>query len=211
MASIYPEQPTQSEKQLVSMWLDLFRDTITCHYCRGHFTEMFDLYRQKFPGMLNSRQELMAFTFRAHNTVNRRLNKPIYNTVAECMDTLRNNLRNRSAFEYRTAYVRHIRRYWSTLRDMSGIIAMKKILQMTQIETDYLGPRDTNFNVEIAETEVVLPRGIIEKPVESILFPRTRRPAPVAPPAVIVAQPAKPPRRVPSIGFRLTSQGLRLL
>lgn len=213
VASIYPEQPTVAEQQLVSMWLELFRDTITCHHCRSHFTEMFDLYRQKFPRMFRSRQEFMTFTFRAHNTVNRRLNKPIYSTVADCMDVLRNNVKNRTAREYRTAYLTHIRRYWSSMRDMSGIMAIKKINQMTQIENEYFVPRDTQFQVEFAEADVVLPRGTIDKIPESSIFPRSR-PVPRSvppPPAAAPAIASQPPRRLPTLGFRVTSSGLRLL
>lgn len=210
VASVYPEQPTQAEKQLMSVWLELFRDTITCHHCRSHFTEMYDLYRQKFPGMLSSRQEFMAFSFRAHNAVNRRLGKPIYNSVAECMETLRNNVKTRSAREYRTAYINHIRRYWRTMTDVAGMVAVKKINQMSQIETDYFLSRDTNFEVDVEETLVVLPHGVIEK-VEKGLFSRmaAQRPAAPAPTAAPTA-PAAPARRIPQAGFRITAAGLRL-
>lgn len=207
VACAYPEEPTPAEKQLMSAWLDLFRDTITCHTCRGHFTEMYATYRQKFPGMFASRQELVAFTFRAHNTVNRRLNKPIYNSVAECMEVLRNNVRTRSAREYRTAYIAHIRRYWRSMNDVSGIVAVKRITQMAQIEADYISARDTDFDVDIAETLTVLPHGVLEKEERTILPKRTRvAPAPVAP----SGGPAPPPRHIPSVGFHTTLGKLRL-
>lgn len=208
VASLYPEQPTPAEKQLVSTWLDLFRDTITCHSCRSHFTEMYGLYRQKFPTMFHSRQELMAFTFRAHNTVNRRLNKPVYGTVAECMEVLHKNVQHRTAQDYRTAYLNHIRRYWRSMNDVNGIVAMKKVLQMTQIESDYFAPRDTNFEVEIEETAVILPRGLIEHVEEGSMFHR-RRQQQVVPPSTSLS-PAQPPRTLPSVGFRFTAGGLRL-
>lgn len=209
VASLYPEQPTPAEKQLVSTWLDMFRDTITCHSCRSHFTEMYGLYRQKFPTLFNSRQELIAFTFRAHNTVNRRLNKPVYGTVAECMEVLHHNVQHRTATDYRVAYLNHIRRYWRSMNDVNGIVAMKKVLQMTQIELDYFAPRDTNFEVDIEETAVVLPRGIIESVEESSMFSR-RRQRTVPQPTPSVMTPVQPPRALPSVGFRFTASGLRL-
>lgn len=205
VASLYPDEPTPSEKQLMSVWLDLFRDTITCHYCRGHFTDMYAMYRQKFPGMFNSRQELMAFVFRAHNTVNRRLNKPVYGTVAECMEVLRNNVRTRSATEYRVAYLNHIRRYWRSMQDVSGITSGKKVIQMTQIESDYFSPRSNNFDRDIEETLVILPLGVIEKASERTILPRRL----VAPPAMPVL-PRPEVRRPGPTGFRFTSEGLRL-
>jgi len=210
VAGVYPDTPTNAEKQLMSAWLDAFRDTITCHYCRSHFTEMYANYRQKFPGMFSSRQEFVAFTFRAHNAVNRRLNKPIYNSVAECMSTLRNAVQGRQGREYRTAYINHIRRYWSTLQDVSGIVALKKISQLSQIEADYILPRDNNLNFEIQETLVVVPRGVLEQVDEKVMMPRARRQqAPVVRPAPTPVTPL-PPTPYRRVGFQITGVGLRL-
>jgi hypothetical protein len=195
----------------MTVWLELFRDTITCHYCRSHFTEMYAMYRQRFPGMFNSRQEFVAFTFRAHNAVNRRLNKPLYSSVAECMTTLRSAIQTKTAREYRTAYLNHIRRYWSTLQDVSGIVALKKINQMSQIETDYVISRDNNLGFEIQETAVVVPREMLERSDERSIMPRPRqqRGGPPPPRPATVAQPQQPlPSR--SVGFRITAGGLRL-
>lgn len=194
----------------------MFRDTITCPHCQNHFTEMLAAYRQRFPGMLDSRQELMAFVFRTHNVVNRRLHKPIYSTVAECMAVLRSNLVNRTAKEYRNAYLTHIRKYWTSLRDVSGIVSVKKINEMAKIEKDYFEPRDNNLeDVEPEETIVVLPYGIIDKaPDMPSMNPYLRermRSRPVlssslpTPPA-----PVAPERPRVAAGFRLTAQGLRL-
>lgn len=212
VSSLYPETPTVAEQQLMRSWLDMFRDTITCHFCKSHFTEMLDIYRRKFPGMLNSRQELMAFAFRAHNTVNRRLHKPIYNSVAECMEQLRNNIKVRSAGDYRRAYLTHIRKYWSTMRDTSGIVAIRKIGEMIKIENDYCVSRDTNFNVEIQETPVIFPLGVLEKEEEVTLMSRLRnasRPVQVRDPK-IQGHVENPTARIPVAGFRVTRNGIRL-
>lgn len=226
VAALYPETPTFAEKQLVTTWLNLFRDTITCPYCQGHFSEMLAAYRQKFPGMLESRQELLAFTFRAHNVVNRRLHKPLYSTVAECMAILRSNLASRTMQDYRNAYLTHIRKYWSSLRDVTGIVAVKKVVEMLKIEKDYFGPRDNNLeDVEPEETIVILPYGVVDKApdmtsmnpylrerMRARAYPSQSRPAvlssPSSPPAPSV--PAAPERPRAGAGFRLTSQGLRL-
>jgi hypothetical protein len=211
VAGVYSDTPTNAEKQLMTVWLDLFRDTITCHYCRSHFTDMYAMYRQRFPGMFDSRQEFVAFTFRAHNAVNRRLNKPIYNSVSECMATLRNAIQSKTAREYRTAYLNHIRRYWSTFQDVSGIVALKKINQMIQIETDYVISRDNNFGSDIEETVVALPREVLERSDERSIMPRVRHrpPPPPRPAAATVAQPL-PPTPYRRVGFQITAGGLRL-
>ena len=177
---------------------------------------MLGLYRQKFPGMLDSRQEFMAFTFRAHNVVNRRLHKPLYSTVAECMAILQSNLAHRSAKDYRDAYLTHIRKYWSSLRDVTGIVAVKRVTEMIKVEKDYFTPRDNNLEVEPQETIVILPYGIVDKaPDMTSMNPYLRermRSKPVIvqkdSPSLLIAPPTPIVR--PPAGFRLTSQGLRL-
>lgn len=220
VAALYPETPTFAEKQLMVTWLNMFRDTITCPHCQGHFAEMLASYRQKFPSMLESRQEFLAFTFRAHNVVNRRLHKPLYSTVAECMTVLQSNLVHRTTRDYRIAYLTHIRKYWSSLRDVTGIVAVKKVVEMMKIEKDYFEPRDTNLgDVELEETIVVLPYGVIDKaPDMTSMNPylrermRSRAPSVALSPSSLPtpSAPMAPERPRAAAGFRITTQGLRL-
>jgi len=156
-ASCYPDRPLPSEIALVSTWLDMFQSTITCPSCREHFGEALGAYRRLSPQMLSSREEFMLFTFRVHNSVNRRLNKPVHATVAACFEQLRNNVKSRSAREYRTAYINHIRRFWRTMQDASGMTSIKKINEMTKIEWEYFQRHDNNFEVDIPENTVILP------------------------------------------------------
>ncbi len=184
----------------------MFRDTITCPHCKEHFGEMYANYKRVYPNYLNSRQDFAMFAFRCHNTVNRRLKKPIYESVSACMERLRENVKNRKAQDYRIAYLNHITRFWRTLQDVSGITALKKINEMRRIEGEYFGPKDTNFNVNLQEGEVVVPRGVLEKDT-------IRQEA--VPQAFVVRPPPPTPDRVPSrmpvgAGFRFTAGGLRL-
>lgn len=179
VSTIYPERPTQSEKDLMSMWLGLFGDTITCPHCRDHFRTMHTNYRTRYPGYLDSRQAFAMFAFRCHNVVNVRLSKPVYSTLEECMEVLRNNLKTRTAQDYRISYVNHIMRFWSTVQDTSGIAALKKALEMKKIEIDYFGPRDTKFDVQLRDDGVVIARQWVESiPGQTVvessprLFPR---------------------------------------
>jgi hypothetical protein len=166
VSTSYPIQPTSSEKQLMYSWLDMFRDTITCNYCKGHFTTMLANYRVRFPNMLDSRQNFAMFAFRAHNTVNARLSKPVYATLDECMAILKKNTENRSAADYRISYINHILRYWKTMQDITGVVAVKKILEMKKIEIDYISRLDTKFDVELVNESVVIPRSWVENHVE---------------------------------------------
>jgi hypothetical protein len=178
------------EKQLVSSWLDMFRDTITCSSCRGHFTDLLARYRLQFPNMLQSRHDFIIFTFRAHNNVNKRLNKPVYSTVEECVATLRNNVRNRTAKDYRDSYLNHIVRHWRSYQDITGISSVRKINEMRRIESEYFLSRDTNFATDVRADVVVLPQLNASSEVQI--------PRPALPNSSGVA------------GFRLTSRGFRL-
>ena len=157
VASCYPDSPTPAEIILTQTWLDMFASTITCPSCREHFENALSGYRRSYPQMLVSRSEFLLFTFRVHNSVNRRLNKPIHATVATCFETLRNNVKTRSAKDYRAAYLNHIRRFWRTMQDASGLTSLKKINEMSKIEFEYTRKRENNFEAEIPEDVVVLP------------------------------------------------------
>ena len=119
-------------------------------------------YEARFPDYLNSRQAFATFAFRCHNVVNARLSKPVYGTMEECLAVLRGNLKTRTAQDYRISYVNHSMRYWATIQDTSGIAALKKALEMKKIEMDYFGPRDTKFEVTLADEGVVIPRSWVE-------------------------------------------------
>jgi hypothetical protein len=191
VATSYPIQPTRGEEELMTAWLDMFRDTITCPSCRDHFKSLLANYRQTFPNMLASRQNFAMFSFRAHNAVNRRLNKPIYGDVEACMNLLRNNVKNRSAKDYRTSYLAHITRHWSIYRDITGISALRKITEMNKIEREYIGPHDNNFTAVLSPDVVVLPQDTLDR--------TPREPG-----------PQRPVLRQPVQGFRLTGAGIRI-
>lgn len=170
----------------------MFRDTITCPSCKQHFTELLANYRTQFPNMMESRHEFIMFTFRAHNAVNKRLNKPVYSSVEQCLATLRNAVARRHAKDYRISYINHITRHWRSLQDVSGIVATKKINEMKRIETEYVSARDTNFAIDVRQDIVVLPQSVIERNAEArpVFF-------------------AGPTSRA-TAGFQITSRGFRL-
>lgn len=166
VASCYPDTPTSAESMLMNTWLDMFQVTITCPSCREHFGNALSGYRRLYPTMLNSRNDFMLFTFRSHNAVNRRLNKPVYTSVAECFEQLRNNVKTRTARDYRMSYLNHIRRFWRTMQDASGFSSIKKINEMTKIEAEYLQKHDSNFEVDIPEAIVIIPGQIFSNSTE---------------------------------------------
>lgn len=156
VASCYPDTPSQSEITLIHSWLDMFQATITCPSCREHFGVALGSYRRQYPTMLSSREQFLVATFRLHNAVNRRINKPLHATVEACFEQLRNNVKSRSARDYRVAYINHIQRFWRTMQDVSGITALKKINEMRKIEYEYLQRHENNFEKIIPENTVIL-------------------------------------------------------
>jgi hypothetical protein len=165
-ASLYPDTPTEAEMLLMTKWLDNFKNTITCPSCQGHFAEMLTNYRAQFPNMMYSRQNFMLFTLRAHNAVNRRINKPVYPTVQTCFDLLRKNVQYNKSNTFRITYINHIMRYWRTYQDATGIAALKRVQEMQRIEIEYMAPRSNEFEIMIPEDTVVIQfnsEGAIEK------------------------------------------------
>lgn len=162
VASLYPNTPTEAERLLMVKWLDLFRDTITCPSCQAHFAELLASYRAQFPNMLYSRRDFLLFTFRAHNSVNKRIGKPVYGTVQECFDLLRKNVQFNKAQSFRITYTNHITRHWRTFQDASGMSAMKKINEIKKIEIQYMAARSNEFEEIISEDNLIFSTGVQE-------------------------------------------------
>lgn len=154
VASLYPDAPTEPERLLMVRWLDLFRDTITCPSCQGHFSELLASYRLQYPNMLYTRRDFLLFTFRAHNSVNRRIGKPVYTSVQACLERLRENVKFNNARSFRVTYTNHITRHWRSFQDASGLSAMKKIHEIKKIEIEYMTSRSNEFEVGIPEDTV---------------------------------------------------------
>jgi putative heme degradation protein len=150
-------------------------------------------YRSQFPNILANRQTFVVFTFRAHNAVNRRLHKPVYSSVEECMATLRRMVSVRPASEYRRAYIARITRHWKVFQDIHGIVALKKLQEMKRIEAEYIATRDTNFIVDIKPDMVLLPQAMMERTTE-----------------VQIQRPVFSGSGTASAGFRITPNGFRL-
>lgn len=176
MASLYPDEPTAAEKALMDTWLDLFAGTITCPSCKEHFQEQLQAYKARFPQLLESRASFLLFSFRVHNSVNRRLNKPIQSTVAECFEVLQNNVKTRTATQYRQAYYAHITRHWRMMQDASGIAGLRKIAELNKIEAMYAAARSDDFSELVPEGLTFL--GLIQLPPEGIQPKSMMPPAP---------------------------------
>ena len=111
----------------------------------------------------------MLFTLRAHNAVNRRLNKPVYQTVQACFDLLRKNVQFNKTQGFRITYTNHITRHWRSFQDASGMAAMKKIHEIKKIETNYMAARSNEFEVMIPDENVAyIPNGVQNEPIRPV-------------------------------------------
>lgn len=153
---IYPEEPTQAEKHIVEKFLEMFGETISCNSCKSHFKIIKTIYKSLYPNYLDSRQNFALFVFRAHNTVNRRIDKPRPASVAECLESIRLATAHTSLAEFRQSYLSYLIRNWG--RDGSGesLIVRTYVKEMIKINQEYLSPRETSIP-DLIEADVLTP------------------------------------------------------
>jgi len=168
---IYPEEPSAQEIMLASKFLQAFADSISCPACKNHFRGMLETYKLLYPDYLNSRQNFAVFVFRAHNTVNARLDKPKPQTVSQCLDTLQIATSQTSFKQFRSSYVSYLMNNWG--REMSGeaMMVKKSVKEVKKIIDEYWDPRDNGVIPELEEDDILTP---IQK--ENIRFTSSWRP-----------------------------------
>lgn len=145
ISSIYPENPTREEKILLEKFVEMFRECITCIHCKSHFTGMLNRYKQRHPEWSSSRYDFFMFVCRAHNTVNRRLDKPIFPTLQSSIERLKEITKVTNATTYRNAYINYLITNWTREMNADGFINADIARRMKKINDEYFAPRDTNF------------------------------------------------------------------
>lgn len=159
ISCLYPEAPTDVDKQILTKYLKLFEGTITCPKCHSHFESMLSMYKKSYPNWLNSRYDFFLFVCRAHNTVNRRLDKPILKTAYECLKTFQSNVKITSAAHYRQSYLTYLTKIWSQEQSGESFMKLSSVREMRKIHEQYWNVReiDPNTVVFIADTDVTQP------------------------------------------------------
>lgn len=146
VSAIYPENPSQEERVLLERFVECFRESITCPHCKSHFTGMLNMYRKKHPEWSSNRYNLFLFVCRAHNTVNKRLDKPIIQTLNGCIETLKNATKVTSPAQYRTAYINYLIQNWTKEFTGDGAIALGYARDLRRINEEYFNPRDKGYD-----------------------------------------------------------------
>ena len=80
---------------------------------------------------------MFVFICRAHNTVNRRLDKPIIKTLEQCIETIKNNTITTTSKEFRTKYIDYITKSWIRDRNDTTIIQLPRCSALSKINTNF--------------------------------------------------------------------------
>jgi hypothetical protein len=210
IAALYPDTPTELEKQLLLRWIDAFRRTIVCEKCHNHFTQLLKDYSTLYPGWNTSRKNISLFILRAHNTVNKRNGTPVL-SMKEAFEHLRRKVDPSTSNLQRQSYILYIRRDWSKQTTLAGASSARFVKELTTVETEYWGTRDVFTWNEIEELingnhidplpSADIPRSSLGRLAQSVTgIPRPPRssfrvhaPSPVSrvptPAPVVVSQP----------------------
>jgi hypothetical protein len=185
----YPDNPSEADKTILNSFMDSFGATITCINCRQHFATMFTGYKNSVPTWANSKQDLFFAICRLHNTVNKRLDKPIPKTVAECIAFLKTATTYTGQTEFRNKYIEYLQRDWTRFGRGTTyqLVAFNAIKNMQKINETYWNPREISYsNVNISESDIltypnqpVKQKIIFSKPIlRNVTFPIQPKPIP---------------------------------
>lgn len=153
----YPEYPKADDKAILKRFLDLFIETISCPSCKGHFGNMYKSYTLQTPSWADSRYNLFLFVVRAHNTVNKRLDKPRPSTVSECLASLQMATQLKKPADYRHSYISYLIGNWAKEGGGEGLIQVGHAKEMRRINQEYWNPRETGFSVLFPEADILQP------------------------------------------------------
>ena len=151
----YPENPDTNEKLICSKFIEFFGDCITCHICKTHFIKLYQIYKTRHPEYLNSRYDLFLFIVRLHNTVNKKLDKPIIKSVNEALQTLKQATTQTNPSTFRKKYLDYLKRIWNTDTSSSGLFAKHKIIEMEKINNEYWNLRENTYDIKLDEANVL--------------------------------------------------------
>ena len=134
---LYPDSPTADDIQILKKFLSDFSESLTCPHCERHFKVIYENYRKIHPDWANSRFNLFLFVVRAHNTVNKRLEKPLKNTVQECLDAIQNATQYTSPTEFRRKYIDYVIRRMAAEMSGDSMVKVGNAQNMRRINESY--------------------------------------------------------------------------
>lgn len=152
----YPAQPSAGDKQILGRFMEKFIETISCPSCQSHFQGIYKTYTTVFPQWNSNKFQLFLFIVRAHNTVNKRLDKPLIRTVADCLATIRKNTQNTSLKGYRQAYMNYLITNWNREFSGEGRIRIGATRELQKLNNEYWSLREVDLDtLEFPEGDVL--------------------------------------------------------
>lgn len=137
ISTIYPNNPTQTDKQILQNYLKNFEETITCDKCKHHFESMLRSYSTVHPDWNSSKFKLFVMICRMHNQVNIKLDKPTYKTVIDCFTAYEDATKVVEPRSFRTNYVNYLIRQWIAQQSGQGNIMAGYARIMQKINAEY--------------------------------------------------------------------------
>ena len=154
---LYPENPIPADKAILKRYMECFRDTSTCPHCHQHFKVIFENYVKAHPEWANSRFDVFMFVVRAHNTVNKRLEKPKCESVQACIDRYNANTQLTPGIVYRAKYLDYLSRNYGNELTGDSMMKIQIVRELRKITAEYwnkLGDDSTssfNFDANVLE------------------------------------------------------------
>jgi len=155
---LYPEQPSSYDRDILKSFLRAFAESMTCPHCERHFKAMFENYTRKHPEWANSRFDLFLFVARAHNTVNRRLEKPLKKTVQECLEAIASASNYTPLTDFRRNYINYVVQRMTAEMGGDSLIKAGYGRDMRRINDTYWNSKITtdtskfNMDADVLET-----------------------------------------------------------
>jgi len=163
---LYSEKPSDAERILIERFVDLFGNTISCFHCKTHFLAERIKYVRIYPDYLNSKKDFMLFVFRIHNIVNKRLDKPILQTVEDSITVLKNANSYSSLESMRNAYLSYLQSNWGKEFYAEALAIRRKVQELIKINNEYLNPREIDWSYKFEDN--VLPPETSESKVKPL-------------------------------------------
>lgn len=164
VSCLYPENPSSADKQILLKYLAAFKETITCPKCQSHFESMLNMYKRSYPNWIDTRYDFFLFVCRAHNTVNRRLDKPILSTISNCLQTFQANTKVNSPAQYRQGYLNYLTANWSKEQTGESLMRLSGVREMRKINDEYWKPREIDVNTVVFLADADVSQPILQDP-----------------------------------------------
>ena len=120
---------------------------------------MKEMYKRSYPNWINSRYDFFLFVCRAHNTVNRRIDKPILQNASDCLKLFQSNVKINSPAKYRQSYLTYLNNNWSREHSGESLMKLAHVREMKKINEQYWNLREIDVNtiVFLADSDVTQP------------------------------------------------------